>query len=279
MIFLPNNLDELWPLLAAYPDACLMAGGTDVLVARRGGRIAAGTLIGLELIAELRGVREHADYLEIGAATPLADLLADARIGAAFPALTRALSHFGGAVLRQMATLGGNICNASPAGDSLPPLYALGACLRLASAGGERLLPIAEFVTGARRTALLPGEILASIRLPLSPSWNFQHFEKLGTRQAMAIAVVSLAICAELDADRRVAQIRCAWGAVAPTVVMSEAVDAALRGHRLTQERLTAVAPQVMAAIAPISDLRASADYRRRMASGLLLRIAQSARF
>jgi xanthine dehydrogenase FAD-binding subunit len=171
-----------------------------------------------------------------------------------------------------MGTVGGNLCTASPAGDCLPPLYALGAEAVLRSKDDERALPIGEFILGPGRTALEPGEILCEIRAPLVP--GLHHFEKVGQRNALAIAVVSLAAVVRLGRGGIVEEARLALGSVGPTVVRPLQAEMALTGRRLAMGVLAEAAELVRAAVSPIDDLRASAAYRREVAGNLLLRLA-----
>ncbi len=272
-VLLPDSLEALWAEMDAHPQARLFAGGTDLLVHLHTGRAQAGDLIGLERIGELRGVREDGDAIFIGATTPVTRLIEDARIAGEFPVLTAALATIGGPALRNMATLGGNLCTASPAGDSLPALYVLEAELVLQSRHGQRKVSIREFILGPGRTALAAGEIVSAIRLRRNHGFNLQHFEKVGQRQAHAISIASLAVCATLSDDQTVSTIRCAWGSVGPTMVESETVHAALLGRVLNEATLAEAAEAARMAVAPIDDIRATAAYRRQVAGNLLFRL------
>ncbi|MBS1187732.1 MAG: molybdopterin dehydrogenase FAD-binding protein [Burkholderiaceae bacterium] len=272
-VLLPDSFEALWEAFEAYPQARLFAGGTDLLVHRHTGRAPEGDLIGLERMGELKGVRQEGDFVLIGAATPVTRLMREPLLADAFPVLTSALATIGGPALRNMATLGGNVCTASPAGDSLPALYVLEAEVVLQSRRQQRQLPIREFITGPGRIALQPGEIVSAIRLRRDHGYTVQHFEKVGQRQAHAISIVSLAVCATLASDRTVTAIRCAWGSVGPTIIESDAVQAALFGRRLDEATLADAAKVAMQAVSPIDDIRASAVYRRQLAGNLLYRL------
>ena len=162
--------------LAENPQALLYAGGTDLLVNIRTGNIDPPALICLERLAELKGVEESPDTVRLGACTTLADLLDHPLIKTNFPVLTKALQTLGSPLIRQMGTIGGNIGNASPAGDTLPPLYVLQAQVELKSAESCRTLPIAEFICGPRQTQLQPGEIISAVILPKSPDCQHPAF-------------------------------------------------------------------------------------------------------
>lgn len=271
----PQSLEELWPLIARYPEAKILAGGTDLLVWLRHRRLDPAVLISLEKIAALKGIEEDAEAVRIGACTSHASLQAEPVVAALFPVLTKALATLGSPHIRRMGTIGGNIVTASPAGDTLPPLYVLGAKVELQSAAGKRTIALADFILGPGRTALRPGEILAAILLAKPAAGVIQHFDKVGLRQAMACAVASLAALIEISAAGRIAAARLAWGSVGPTVMRVPAAEAALVGRPLDRQTLEAVLPLVREGLAPIDDVRASGEYRRHIAGNLLLRLLQ----
>lgn len=159
-----------------------------------------------------------------------------------------------------------------PAGDTLPALYALGAQVTLMSRNSERVMDVADLIIGPGRTALEPGEILARVRIPLPKPGTVQHFEKVGRRRALAISVASLAALLRLDGDI-IRDIRLTCGSVAPTVLRCAEAEAWLTGRTLTSGNLRHAAGLVRAAVRPIDDVRATADYRRQVAGNLLLRL------
>jgi xanthine dehydrogenase FAD-binding subunit len=175
-------------------------------------------------------------------------------------------------LIRNQATLGGNLCTASPAGDGLPPLLALDASLELASEHDARTLGVEEFLLGLGRSALKPGEIVLAVRIPLPPKGAVQHFEKVGKRRSLAIAVASLAACLRLE-NGLVAEARLAFGSVAPSAMRCRDAEGELVGRPLLHETLEAAARRVRDAVRPISDVRASAEYRREVAGNLVLRL------
>lgn len=274
----PTSLAELFASLAE-PGARVLAGGTDLLVRLRSGRDASPALVSLERVPELRGIGladgPAGQTLRLGAASTLTEVLEHPLVRELLPVLARALAVLGSPPIRNMGTLGGNLCTASPAGDCLPPLAALGAELELASARGLRRLPLEAFLLGPGRTALVPDEVLAAVCVPLPEPGTLQHFEKVGRRNALAIAVVSLAALLRLDASGRVMDARLAWGSVAPTVWRCPEAEAALAGRRLTLTALGRAAAIVRRRVRPIDDIRASAGYRREVAGNLLLRLAE----
>ncbi|MDR3641972.1 MAG: xanthine dehydrogenase family protein subunit M [Humidesulfovibrio sp.] len=277
-VLTPRELPELFAALAA-PGARVLAGGTDLLVRLRAdlrqGRKVPSSLVRLDGLEELCGVaREPDGALRLGAATTHAGLLAHPLVRVELPVLAAALADLGSPPIRNMGTLGGNLCTASPAGDTLPPLMVLGASVELASAAGVRRMALADFITGPGRTRLAPGEIVTAVLAPSAREFAVRHFEKVGRRSALAVAVVSLAALLRLDARGKAVEARLAWGSVGPTVWRCPEAEAALLGQRPTLTALKRAAAVVRARVQPIDDLRASAAYRSEVAGNLLLRLA-----
>lgn len=265
----PHDLAGLWPLLE--DGAVVMAGGTDLLVRRRG---ELPTVIAcLERIVSLRGVGEEDGFVRMGACETHARLLLHPLVRDCLPVLARALAVLGSPLIRNMGTLGGNIVTASPAGDTLAPLYALDAQVELASRLGTRRVSLDGFIAGPGITRLDPGEIVAAVLVPLPAPEARQHFEKVGRRKALAISVVSLAAVIRTDREGVVAEARLALGSVGSTVIRCKEAEESLAGRHLDRESLLAAGAAVRREIAPLDDLRASAAYRRDVAGNLLLRI------
>ncbi|MBU2549197.1 MAG: xanthine dehydrogenase family protein subunit M [Proteobacteria bacterium] len=277
-VFMPRRIEEVWPIWERRPEAVLYAGGTDLFPSMRHGRPAPDAFICLESVSELKGVRDEGGSLVIGAGTTHAELLDDPLILEHAPILARALAVLGSPPIRHMGTIGGNVCTASPAGDTLPPLYLLGAEVEIQSVGGNRSLPMRDFILGPGRTALNSGEIVTGIRLDKAAPGCIHHFEKVGPRMALAIAVVSLAALLRVSDENRIESARLAWGSVGPTVVISDEVEAALIGRALTMHTLEGAAVLARRAVRPIDDIRAGADYRRLLAGNLILRLIEYAR-
>ena len=211
---------------------------------------------------ELAGIRERDGFLEIGATTSFSAIRASESVRSEFPALAEAAAVIGGWQIQNRATLGGNMANASPAGDSLPVLLALDARVVLIGAAGEREVPYAAFHTGYRRTAIEPGEVIGWIRLPHPPPGCHQVFRKIGTRRAQAISKVVVALVGRLE-EGRVADYRLAAGSVAATPVRLRAVEEMALG-RPHDAALAAEAGRLAAAsVEPIDDVRSTAEYRR----------------
>ncbi len=250
----------------------VLAGGTDLFVRIRQGRENPPFLVCVGELPELRGICLAPEGLEIGAGATHAEILAHPATEA-YPVLRLALRTVGSPAIRAMGTLGGNLANASPAGDGLVPLYLHGARVQLTSAQGERELGVEEFVLGPGKTALRPGELVRSITVPRAPDGARPSFRKVGRRRALLIAVASLGalVWAENGVIR---EVRLALGSVAPTVLRPREVERALVGRPLTVEAFAELRDALFTAVRPISDLRASADYRRRVAGNLLLDLA-----
>jgi xanthine dehydrogenase FAD-binding subunit len=250
-----------------------LAGGTDLLVAVRKGTESPNLLVYVGELPELRVLREEKEGLEVGAALTHAELLAHPATER-FPILRAVLRTIGSPAIRAMGTLGGNIVTASPAGDSLVALYLLEARVRLVSEEGERELPIWEFIVGPRKTVLRQGELVRSVFLPWLSGEPQSFFRKVGRRRALIIAIASLGALVWVR-DGRVERARLALGSVAPTVIRPKEVEEALVGRPVSPEAWEDLVPRLSAATNPISDLRASADYRRKVAGRLLLALAE----
>ncbi|MEN6485036.1 MAG: xanthine dehydrogenase family protein subunit M [Syntrophobacteraceae bacterium] len=275
-VLLPKTLDELWRCMERHPLAQVYAGGTDLLVKMHGGLLNPVALICLERIEELKGVAEHGGQIRIGSGVTCARLADEPAVREHLSVLRQAAMHLGSPPVRNMATIGGNICTASPAGDTLPPLYVLKAEVELRSEDGVRRMKIEEFITGPGATRFDPREILAAVWVKKPEGYNRQHFEKVGLRNALACSVVSFAALLGLAPDGTVEKAALAWGSTGPTVVTCPGAEEALLGGRLTPDRLRAAGSIVRESVAPISDVRADADYRRAVAGNLLLRLSEA---
>ncbi|HEX9024088.1 MAG TPA: xanthine dehydrogenase family protein subunit M [Geobacteraceae bacterium] len=275
-VLAPLCLEELFGLLEKYPAALPMAGGTDLLVRLRREKVPdERPLVLLSGVTEFHGICDTGKAISIGAATPLFRLITDTLVTQHAPLLVRAAETIGAPAVRNMATIGGNIGTASPAGDTLPPLYLLGAEVELASAQGRRRLPIGEFVAGPGRTRLLDREIITSVILPHAEPFPFQTFDKVGLRRSLAVAVASFAGMVRLSAEGQVEEARFAWGSVGPTVVRIPGLEAELAGSRLDRETIRAASASVRGGVSPIDDIRATAAYRRSVAANLLVRFLE----
>ena len=272
----PRSLTEALQILAAGP-ATILAGGTDLMPQSRAGRVRfAPTLLNIQGIAALRGINRRNGTLEIGTLTSINALRDDPLVRADAPALWSACDHFASDQIRNAATIGGNICNASPAGDTLVPLLVLGASVVLASAAAtgvaQRRLPLSEFLTGPGQTARRPDELLVAVHIPVPAAGWVDRYIKFGTRPALDISTIALAVGGTLR-DGRLENARLALGAVAPTAVRAHQAEQVLTEGRLDPTRIDRVVEAADAAIHPISDVRASDWYRRELVHNLLRRI------
>ena len=272
-VLLPRSLNDLWSAIRDFPEAAVYAGGTDLLVKIRNGSIPPKDLICLERIEALKGVVDHGDRLVILAATTFSQLLQDPAITNRLPVLAKAIACLGSPLIRNMGTIGGNVCTASPAGDTLAPLYILNARVELASENGVRSLPISQFILGPGLTLIETGEILSAIHVEKPHPEAIQHFEKVSRRNALACSLASMAAIIRLTDDGTVLAASLAWGSMGPTVITCPEAANRLIGQPLSLDRLTEAAAIVRKAVCPITDIRATADYRRTIAGNLLLRL------
>jgi len=277
-VLLPRTLNSLWEILEEESGALVYAGGTDLLVKLRQSMSRPPSLVCLERIEELKTVEERKEALFIGACTTHTSLMNDPLIRSFFPVLAKALKVLGSPPVRNMGTIGGNICSASPAADTLPPLYVLDAEVEIRSHSASRRMALKEFIRGPGKTSLRAGEILSGVRLRKPPEYNIHHFEKVGQRNALAIAIVSLAAVLKVSPSGTVEKVRLAWGSVGPTVVTSAPVEKALTGRPLSMETLKKAGELAQNAVSPIDDVRAGASYRRLVAGNLLRRLIDEPR-
>ena len=276
--FVPTSLEEAVTLLAGG-DATLYAGGTDLIPQVRSGLRSLGPrLVNIRRIPELKGISCAFGEVRIGAMTTVAEILEDDYLGDLAPILRNTADCFAGGQVRNSATLGGNICNASPAGDMIIPLLLLDATVELASWSDHapvlRALPIREFFMAPGRTRMEPGEILTSIVFEQPPDDFLAGFRKLGTRPAMDISVVSVGVAGRA-AEGALVDVRIAFGAVAPVPMRASRAEAAVEGRALDEDAVAGALQMVEAEISPISDVRASAWYRTEMAKVFTRRLLQ----
>ncbi len=258
----PTTLEALVRLLADGPALVPVAGCTDLMVATPEERAAMPAIVDLLGVPELAGIRERDGWLEIGATTTFSEIRRSEGVRRDFPLLASSASVIGGWQIQNRATLGGNIANASPAGDSLPALLALDAHVVLLGRNGEREIAYRDFHRGYRQTALGPGEIVGWIRLPQPPPGTRQSFRKIGTRQAQAISKVVVALVGRVE-DGRVSDYRLAAGSVAPVPVRLEPVEAALVGEPFEATVPMRAGRLAAESVDPIDDVRSTAAYRR----------------
>jgi CO/xanthine dehydrogenase FAD-binding subunit len=276
----PTRLEAAYALLAdgSAPPWRPVACGTDLLV-QVSGEIGEPPERVLDIWAldELRGIGVEADALVLGALTTYTEIRRSPVVAEFLPALVEAAATIGAAQIQNRGTIGGNVVNASPAGDTLPVLLACGAEMVLGSARGERAVAADAFWPAYRQTARRDDELLLRVRIPLVPDRQVR-FRKIGTRRAQAISKVVMALAwrAESTADPWT-DVRLALGSVAATTVRAPATEAVLEGARPTRETADAAAAALVAEIAPIDDVRSTADYRRTVAGRVLHRLLRDA--
>jgi CO/xanthine dehydrogenase FAD-binding subunit len=275
-VLLPTTIEEAVAALAA-PEAQVLAGGTDFMVEVNAGHRRPSAVVALARLAALRGWERTAGGVRLGAAVTYTEML-EPGLAALLPALAQAARTVGSPQIRNAGTIGGNLGTASPAGDTLPVLAALDAVVEVAGPGGQRDVPVSAFVTGPKRNALRPGELVVAVRLPVLG--GHQEYRKVGVRNAMVIAIASLALA--VDPEGRT--VRCALGSVGPVPLRAEAAEAWLAA-RVDWDRLTAADPADLAHFAglvaeaarPIDDHRSTAAYRRHAIRVLAERAAAQA--
>jgi len=268
----PRSLADAGRMLADYgARARLLAGGTDLIVQMETGRLQPEAVIYLGRIAELRDISvDGSGRLRIGAAVTLREVENHPVIREQYPALARGAQEVGSVQIRNLGTLAGNVCNASPSADTSPALLAYDAEVEvLGDHGAARWAPVSEFWTGPGRTTLKPGEMVTSIRLPAPASGRRSFYQKLAVRKAMDLAMVGITVALSGPAERP-ENVRIALGAVAPVCLRAREAEAAVeRGGASAIEEAARLAQQ---AASPIDDQRASAAYRRDMVRVLTAR-------
>ena len=266
--FEPRSLAEALRLLEAHPDAGIVAGGTDLVVGDRSGKRALpATLIAIHRLPELRGVQAaEAGVTRLGALVTHSELESLPAIRERWTALADAAALVGSPATRHMGTIGGNLCNASPAMEAGSPLLVFEATVELASAAGTWRLPVAEFLVGPAKSARKPGELLTGVLLPQpAPGRTGSAYLRLEYRQAMEIAVVGAAALISVDEAGRCGTVRLSLTAVAPTCVRAHEAEAMLIGKTPTAALIGQAAAAAATVAKPIDDVRGSAAYRREM--------------
>lgn len=248
------------------PTARYIAGGTDTVIQINRKKIGPAHLIDVTCLPGMSGITERTDGFTLGALTNYRAIETHPGFQGGLRALIEAASVVGGRQVRNIATIGGNIVNASPAADFVPALLALDAVLDIAGPAGSRTAALRDFIVGPGKTDLAPAEIVTGIRFARLPANSATAFLKEGRRRAMEISLVCVAACLTLDADgSRCASVRLAIGAVGPKALRPQKAEASLIGQPAGQTTFAAAGQLAAQACAPISDVRASADYRRRL--------------
>lgn len=275
-VYSPTDLEDALRFLASAPQGtrCL-AGGTDLMVVGHVGGPLPSQLVDLWRLNELRGISEEGDALWLGALTSYAQMINDARIRQHLPLLSEAARSVGAAAIQSRGTLGGNLGNASPAGDTLPVLLVHEAEIELASAEGRRRVPATAFFLGYKKLDLRPGELITRVRLPKRQQDERHAWVKVGQRRAQAISKLMLAARATLEAGA-IDQARLSLGAVGPVPLRLPKTEALLQGERPSEALARRAAEEARAEVSPISDVRSTAEYRRTVSGNLVARFVRS---
>jgi CO/xanthine dehydrogenase FAD-binding subunit len=276
---LPTTVDECLAILAAHGGrAALVAGGTDLLPQMKNGVVRPGLVVDLSGVSRVRQIQGGNGHgLRIGAAVTARELEVSSPVRQTCPALAESAALIGSLQVRNLATVGGNLCNAAPSADMAPPLLALDAEAVIAGPKGERRVPIAEFFTGVRRTVLGPGELLVELIVPAPGPGSGGQYLRHTPRRELDIAVVGVASQLTLLRDR-CAKARIALAAVAPTPVRATAAEQSLLGQELTPAAIERAAGLAVEAARPINDQRGSAEFRRHLVRVLTRRTLTTAR-
>ncbi len=278
----PSNLEEALAVLKEHASAGtraqLLAGGTDLLVQLRSADKTPRTIVDIKKIAETNRIDIGSEEVYIGSAIPSAVLNENTELAALFPGLLEAADLIGSTQIQGRATVGGNLCNASPAGDSIPAMIAAGGVCVIVGAKGTRELPVEDFLTGVGKNALEPGELLLGLKFKRPGPRTADAYLRFIPRTEMDIAVAGCGVSVTLDQNGTCTAARVAIGAVAPTALLVPAAAEALLGSKLDDDALTAAGAACTAASSPISDKRGTVEYRRKVVAVLCRRAAAIAR-
>jgi carbon-monoxide dehydrogenase medium subunit len=271
----PTSVDEAVKALMSAPAARVLAGGTDLIVQMRAGRVRPGAVVDVKHIPGAVGIRREGDgsYV-IGAATSGAELGEHATLSRDWPGVTEATNLIGSTQVQGRASLGGNLCNASPAADSVPALFAARAICVIVGPSGRRETPVESIQVGPGRTSLQPGEFVLELRLPPRPKRACDAYLRLIPRTEMDIAVVGAGVSLALAADGNIAEAYVSLGAVAPTTLLVAPAGEAITGGKLDDAALERLDAAARAACNPIDDKRGTVDYRIKIAGVLARRAA-----
>lgn len=268
----PETLQEALNLLAENRGRVL-AGGTDVIPQMRDRRIQTQALIDTTRLIELRFIRQEDGCIQIGSLTTYDDLIHNPLLLNEASALVHAAQLIGSPQTRNRGTLGGNIGNASPAGDTLPPLLVLNAQVHLISRGDARVINLHDFLQGPGQTAIEAGELIHHVSFNQLPTGTKTVFQRLGNRNGMAVSIASAAVAIRLDQDQCAEEVRLALGAVAPTAIRCPGAESILLGEKLSDVLINTSAKVAAQECSPIDDVRATAAYRRHVVEQLVRRV------
>jgi CO/xanthine dehydrogenase FAD-binding subunit len=274
----PTTVDDAVKLLAGSSGlAKVLSGGTDLLVQMRSGRLKPELIVDTKKIPGIMEIREENGGFVVGAATPGAVVEAHPGMNKAWPGVVEALDLIGSTQVQGRCTFAGNLCNASPAADSVPALYAAGATAVIVGSNGRREIPVEQVPAGPGRTNLARDEFILEFKFPPRPAHSGDAYLRFIPRTEMDIAVVGVGISVTLDDKGVCTAARCSVGAVAPTVLLVKEMADVLIGHTLDDATLAALDKAAQAACKPINDKRGTIEYRTKVAGVLARRVAKIA--
>jgi carbon-monoxide dehydrogenase medium subunit len=264
LYFSPRNLNEVLALLETFgKNTYLMAGGIDLLVRMKNGEINPDCIIDLKGIPQLNYIEYDGNMgLKIGALLSIADIGKNPLLSNQYSALVEAASNIGSVQIRNKGTIGGNLCNASPSADLAPPLIVMDATVRIFGKAGEKVISLEDFFLGPGKTVLQDGEIVTEIQIPKPPIESGVTYLKFSRRRGLDLAIVGVACLLAINSDNHCELARIAMGAVAPTPLRAKKAETLMAGEKINDELIEKVAKIAAEEAKPISDIRASADYR-----------------
>jgi CO/xanthine dehydrogenase FAD-binding subunit len=267
----PKTLSDTLELLAREPGLWrVFAGGTDLMVLLESGALKHRNFLSIRHLPELRGIEITPEHVALGALTTYTQIQRDASVRREFPLLAAAARETGGIAIQNRGTLGGNVVNASPAADSPPALIVYDAVLEFVSTRGTRRVAYRDFHIGYKQMNMRPDEVLSRILLPRTTGDLQVYYRKVGTRKAQAISKICFAAGARLGGDGRITDARLGLGSIAPTVVRCTRTEEILRDRMPDEATILAARAMLVEEIAPIDDMRSTAQYRARVAANLL---------
>lgn len=268
----PKSKHELLQYLDKYGEnSKLLAGGTDLILQMKFNKWPQKYIINLKNVTELKKIKVDETYFTVGCNITLTELLDNSYVKNNYKALWHSINELADRQIRNRGTLAGNICNASPAADTSTPLMAYGALVSIQSLAGHRVVPLHTFFTGPGKTSLKENEFVDEIKIPLPPRNTFCNFQKLG-RTYDDIAIINAAARVELDDKGRCLSASITMGAVAPAIKQAVRASSLLKGQKLTESLILEAAAEASREADPITDVRASAEYRKKMAGVLVKR-------
>jgi carbon-monoxide dehydrogenase medium subunit len=270
---LPQSVEEALSTLNSESNATVFAGATDLIPQLRGGRAEPRLLVDLKKIPSLMNLSFSKGTWKIGAATPVASIKNNEKLTKALPGLSEASALIGSDQIQNRASLGGNVCTASPGADTVPSLMVNDALVVIASNEGSRTIPVADVITGPGSISLGSGEFIIEFLVPQPPPGRSDAYERFIPRTEMDIAVVDAAARVSLDERGNCQEVRLAIGAAAPTIIRVPAAERILKGKKINDELLAEVMEEASKACRPINDKRGTIEYRRQVAGVLAKRV------